>query len=193
MSPLTGHSANFPSDVLLDMGIPMVGSTAIGVTNGPPKFSPAIELAISEFDGMQAPLKGMDRFFYGQAEVSFTLMELGDSATGNQIAKLLPGSSSASAGSPNVTTITPKGGGIFLAAGDYLTDFRLLFERGISSGTKKYFAIYFPCGLVLPTWDLQGEARKYAKSAVTIGARRDMTSGNVYDAPFKLELREALP
>jgi hypothetical protein len=132
---------------------------------GPPKFSPAIELAMSEFDGMQAPLKGMDRFFYGQAKISATLMELGDSATGNQIAKLLPGSSSASAGSPNVTTITPKGGAIFLASGDYLTDVRLLFERGISSGTKKYFAIYFPCGLVLPTWDLQGEARKYAKSA----------------------------
>jgi hypothetical protein len=94
---------------------------------------------------------------------------------------------SASAGSPNVTTITPKAGGLFLASGDYLTDVRLLFERGISSGTKKYFAIYFPCGLVLPTWDLQGEARKYANIAITIGARKDMASGNVYDAPFKLE------
>jgi hypothetical protein len=193
MSPLTGHTSNFPNDVLLDMGIMLVGSTVIGVTKGPPKFSPAIELAMSEFDGMHAPLKGMDRMFYGEASVSATILELGESATGNQAAKLLPGSSAASAGSPNVTTITPVAGGSFLSSGSYLSDFRMLFERGISSGTKKYFAIYFPCGLVLPTWDLQGEARKYANIAITIGARKDMASGNVYDAPFKLEYREALP
>lgn len=191
--PLTGHTSNFPNDVLLDMGILMVGAAAIGVTKGPPKFSPAIELAMSEFDGMHAPLKGMDRLFYGEAQFSATIMEIGDSATGNQAAKLLPGSTSASAGSPNVTTITGKSGGAFLASGDYLTDVRLIFQRGVSSGTKQYFAIYFPCGLVLPTWELQGEARKYATTAITIGARKDMASGSVYDCPFKLEYREALP
>jgi hypothetical protein len=119
-------------------------------------------------------------------------MELGDSATGNQAAKLLPGSSSASAGSPNVTTITPKAGGTFLASGSYLTDVRLIFERGISTGTKQYFAIYFPCGLVLPTFTIQGEARKYANIADHHRRAPHMTRrGNVYDAPFKLEYREA--
>jgi hypothetical protein len=191
---LTGHTANFPTDVALDMGILMIGSNKIGVTKGPPQFSPAIELAMSEFDGMHAPLKGMDRFFYGEAQFSATIMEFGDSATGNMLAKLFPGSSAASAGTPNVTTITPKAGGLFLASGEYLSDVRLIFERGsVGSGTKQYFAIYFPCGLVLPTFSLQGEARKYATAPITIGARKDMASGNVYDAPFKLELREATP
>lgn len=193
MSPLIGHTTNFPNDVLLDMGILMVGTSVLGVTKGPPQFSPEIELAMSEFDGMHAPLKGMDRFFYGPAQISATIMEFGDSATGNQLAKLFPGSSTATAGSPSVTTITPKAGGGFLASGDYLTDFRMIFQRGISTGLKQYFAIYFPVGLVLPTFTLQGEPRKYAQAPITIAARKDASSGNVYDAPFKLELREAVP
>lgn len=192
--PLTGHTAYFPSDVLLDMGILMVGAARIGVTKGPPQFSPNIEVATSEFDGMHAPLKGMDRFFYGEANFAATLMEMGDASTGNQLAKLLPGSSANTTGSPSVTTITPKAGGTFLASNEYLTDVRLIFERGsVGSGTKQYAALYFPYGLLLPTWTLQGEPRKYANIPISIAARKDGSSGNIYDAPFKIELREALP
>lgn len=190
---LTGHTANLPSDVLLDMGILMIGSTVIGVTRGAPQFSPNIEVDSLEFDGRHAPIKGGDRFFYGPAKFTATLIEFGDSSTGNQIAKLLPGSTSASAGSPNVTTITPKVGGGFVASGDYNSDVRLIFERGIGSGTKKYAAVLFPCALV-EQWDsLQGETKKGASYQITIGARKDMASGTTADAPFKIELREALP
>lgn len=191
---LTGYSTNLPTDALLDVGILMVGNAKIGVTKGAPQFDPARVIENIEFDGKHAPIKGLDRLFHGPASISGSLIELGDASSGAQLAKLEPGSSAASAGSPNVTTITPKVGGGLLASGDYLTDVRLIFERAVvGSGTKQYAAIYFPVGLVVQYGPIQGEDRKTGVIPFKIEARKDMGSGTTADAPYKIELREALP
>jgi hypothetical protein len=189
---LTGYLSTLPSDVVFDTGVVYVGSTPIGVTKGPPNIDPAREFDNMDFDGKHAPIKGLDRVFHGPASVKFTLIEAGDATSGNQLPKLEPGGAVASAGTPNVTTITPKAGGAFAAAGDYLTDLRVIYERGVGTGTKRYFAVYLPCSLV-KSWKAVGENKKVAKFDVEVEGRKDMASGTTADATYKLELREALP
>lgn len=191
---LNGYSANLPKDVLLDMGILRIASATIGVTKGAPRWEPNDEFQNVDFDGKHAPILGLDRTFHGEPKISGVLMEFGDSSSGNQIPKLLPGSSSATAGSPAVTTITPKIGGGFLASGDYLTDVRLIFERAELTGTKQYACIYLPKAVVVK-WDLQGNPAgdRHATISFEIVGRKDMASGATADAAYKIELREALP
>src|SRR3954463_6753189 len=99
---LSGYSANFPGDVLFDAGILRVGSTNWGVTKGEPSFTPNSAIVNSDFDGKTVPLKLLDRILHGEPIVQFTAMELGPSASGSQIGKLLPGSTEATTGStPN--------------------------------------------------------------------------------------------
>src|SRR5262245_44778156 len=113
-----------PSDALFDQGIVRIGSTNWGVTKGPPSFTPNRTMMNSEFDGKTVPLKLLDRIIHGEPTVEFTAIELGPALTGNQIAKLEPGSTSADTGvSPNTkTTVTPLAGNQFLLAASYITD-----------------------------------------------------------------------
>jgi hypothetical protein len=190
---LTGYSTNLPSDVLLDSGVLYVGNACRGATRGGLQFTPDFEIENVDFDGKQANIKGLDRKFFGpDSKIAGTLIEFGDTSTGNQVLLLEPGGTTASAGSPNVTTFTPNPGSEFLASGDYSTDVRLIFERGVGSGTKKYAAIYFPVALV-KTWSLQGANKGEATIGFEICARRDMSSGTVATSPYLIEHREALP
>lgn len=190
--PLSGYLTTTPSDLLLAPAIVRVSSANLGVTRGAPRFTPGWEVVPLEFEGRHAPIRGLDRKFYGEAEISFTLLDIGNAATGNQIAKLEAGATAASAGTPNVNTITPKDGGALYASGDYLTDVRLIWERSIGSGNVLYFALHFPVALV-KSWTLTDTARDVAAVDVVIAARKDMASGDIVDAPYKIEYREALP
>lgn len=194
---LTGYSINLPSDVLMDSGVLYVGTAIVGVSKGPWQFDPGREIVNSEFDGKHAPIKGLDRLFHGEPVISGTLIQFADSDTGGQMAKIEPGSSEADSGStPNVlTTITPKAGGNFFASGDYLTDVRLIFERGIAAaaGTKKYAAIYLPCAIVKKWGPLAGANKDHPTYGVEIAGRKDMGSGTTADAAYKIEFRESLP
>ena len=196
--PITGYTANLPSDALLDQGIVMVGNEVIGVTRGAPQFSPEFEIENLEFDGKTAPIKGLDRKFHGPAKISGTLIEFGPSATGEQIQRLEAGISAAvdTGTTPNsLSTFTPKVGGQMYASGDYLTDVRIIFERAIAAGAgiKKYAAILFPCALVKMYGPMQGEERKHVSIPFEIEGRKDMAAGTTNDAVYKIELRESFP
>lgn len=193
---LNGYLSTLPSDVLLDTGVLYVGSTPVGSSKGPPKWDPGRAFDNVDFDGKHAPIKGLDRLFHGEPKISGTLIEFGDSGSGNQIPKLEPGSSSATTGvTPNtLTTITPKVGGGFLASGDYQANVRLIFERGITAGAgvKKYAAILLPVAFV-QKYDLQGSDKKNAVINYELVGRKDMASGTTADAAYVIELRESLP
>src|SRR4051794_4724849 len=133
---LTGYAATLPDDTMMDSGILQVGSAIIAATKGEPEFDPAFVVENFDFDGKQAPIKGLDRRFNGESKVSATIFQFGPAASGAQLAKIEAGSSEATTGTtPNtITTVTPKVGGALYASGDYLTDFRLIFERGITAG-----------------------------------------------------------
>jgi hypothetical protein len=193
---LTGYLSTLPTDILHDTGILQIGATAIGVTRGAPKFDTGWSVENLPFDGKHAPIRGLDRKFYGEPVISATIIEFGPAASGNQIAKLEAGSSAADSGvTPNTkTTITPKAGGQLYVAGDYITNLRLIFERGIvaGAGVKKYAAVLFAVALCRK-WDLQGQDKDGAIISVEFVARKDMASGTTADAPYLIELHETLP
>lgn len=193
---IAGYSANFPNDVLFDNGIVRVGSTNWGVTKGQSSFTPNRTIVNSDFDGKTVPLKLLDRIIHGEPIIQFTAMEFGPAASGSQLAKLEPGSAEATTGvTPNtVTTITPLAGNQFLVAGNYLTDFRLIFERAIvaGAGIKKYACLYMPIAIIMEWGPIQGNVKDHPTYACKVAGRGDPT-GDLTAAAYKIELRESLP
>lgn len=191
---LSAYLTTLPSDILLNPAIIQIGSTAIGVTRGGVKFDPAftIENLAAGIDGGQAPIKGLDRRYNGPAKFSGTLLEFGDSTTGNQIPKLEAGSSSASAGTPNVTTVTPQAGNALIVSGSYQSNVRLIWDRGVGSGTKRYLCLLFAVALCTK-YGMGSGGEKEGTIDFEFEARKDMSSGTISDAPYVIELREALP
>lgn len=122
-APLSGLNAtNFPQDILYNSGIVFQGSTRFGVTRGAPKWTPNRTIDNIAFDGKYAPVKGLDRPMHGEPSIAFTMLEIGQAATGGQIAKLEPGATSATAtapATPGTITPTPSITGGALTAGTY--------------------------------------------------------------------------
>lgn len=200
--PIVPYTANLPIDVLLDHGtfyqgnVLIASCTNMGVTKGAPKFDPMSTIENLTFDGKDAPIKGLDRKFYGPAKISATMIEFGPAASGNQIAKLEQNIANVDSGTtPNtLSTLTPAAGRVLYVAGNYLSYFRLVFPRGIvaGAGVKKYAGICFPCALITK-WDLQGQDKDNAQISIEVEARKDMASGTTADAPFLIELYETVP
>ena len=178
---------NLPADTLLDSGVLYFGSTKIGVTRGAPKFDPARTWRNIEFDGKQAPVKGLDRPMYGEAMISGTLIEFGGASTGNQITKLEPGATAVTVGA--ITTYTPVAGGALLAAGNYFANLRMFFERA-TPGT--YAAILFAVAFC-KKYDVQGANMNEATIPFEFVARLDLNTQQVSDPPYVIELRTSLP
>lgn len=198
MTLLTGYLDTLPDDVLLGTAILMVGAVKVGATRGSPTWNSNITYTNLEFDGKQAPVKGLDRRIQGEPIMAGTLIEFGPTGSGLQIPKLEPGSSSADTGvTPDtLTTITPKAGGLFMVDGDYLQDVRLLYRRGIlaAAGVKHYAAILFPWAFVHRYGPIQAGAAANTEATIPfeIAARLD-PAGSLDVAPYKIELRESLP
>ena len=190
-APLTGlDTTNFPQDTIYEAGVVYIGADPIGVTVGGIKWNPGKSYMQPGFDGKQASYAEMDRPIYGESTISFMMQEIGDSTTGNQIAKLEPGASTASAGTPPVETITPKAGGGFLATGDYATNVRLLFERG-AQGSGKYVAVLFPKALCTK-YDVSTQPGKEGQVSVEFSARLPLTAA-INAAPYQIEYRTDIP
>lgn len=194
MSTLNGYLSTSPSDLLSSPAIIRVGSTNLGLTRGGVKFENGWNIETLSFDGMQAPIKGLQRKFYGEAKMTFTLMDIGLAATGNQIAKLEANSAAATAGGAgvSVTTITPEDGGTVYASANYLSNVRAIWDRTAGSGINRYFTILFATAYVVK-WSVNDSARDIATVDVELCAVKDMASGTTNDAPYVIEYREALP
>lgn len=190
MPALTGFSiTKFPSDILYDAGIVYIGSAAFGVTKGAPKLSHNTTFTNVGFDGKHAPIKGLDRQMHGEPVISFTMLELGGATTGNQLAKLSPGSAAVTVST--TTTVTPAKSGILVATGSYTTDFRVIWEQG-AAGSGLYFAVHFPVGL-FTKYDIAGQAGAEAQISVEVAGRLDLTTAAINDPAFNFEYRTALP
>lgn len=181
--PLTGYSADLPSDILLDTGVLYIGSVVLGATRGAPRFDPGKQFSNIDFDGKRADIMGLDRVDRHEAMISCTLVEF-DAA---DIAVLEPGSTSAGT---TVVLHTPKRAGTLLAAADYISDLRLVFERGVTPST--YAAILFPRALVT-RYQVAGNKNDIGLIEAEFRARLNMATANIGDAPYQIELRDALP
>lgn len=181
--PITSYSADLPSDCLLDSGVLYVGSNIVGVSRGGLSFDPGRTWRNTEFDGKRSPVKGLDRIAGFASKIAGTMLEFGT----EELPQFEPGSTSDS-GTPT-NTFTPKAAGVVLSSGDYLTNVRLVFERG----NGKYAAVLFAVGLVTE-YSLKGQDNSEAEVQITIEARLDITGGAVPGTcPYKIELRDALP
>lgn len=190
--PLDGYLSTTPSDLLASPAIIRVGSTNIGVTRGGVKWDPGWSVESIGFDGQHAPVMGLQRKFYGEAKLAFTMLDIGHAGTGAQIAKFEAASSAASAGAPNVTTITPEDGGTVYDSDNYLSNVRAIWHRTAGSGTTQYFAILLAKAYVMK-WTINDSAREIATIDVEICGVKDMSAGTLNDAPYVIEYREALP
>ena len=181
--PLTAYSADLPADVLLDTGVLYIGTAVLGATRGAPRFDPGKQFSNIDFDGKRADIMGLDRVDRHEAMINCTLIEF-DAA---DIAVLEPGMTSAGTGT---VVYTPKRAGTLHVSGDYITDLRLIFERGVTPST--YAAIHFPRALVT-RYQPAGQKNDIALIEAEFRARLNMGSDNIADAPYKIELRDALP
>lgn len=187
MSPITGYNgADLPNDVLMDSGVLYISGTPIGVSRGGWRFNVNREVRQLEYDGRRSPERLGDRIVGYRPVISGQLLEF-DTA---DIQRIEFGAAEATAGTPGtdeVKTYTPLPASTFFSTGHYLDNVRLVFARG-STG---YAAIYFPHALII-SWDLASQDKDEAVYNVEIEARLG-AAANRWDAPHRIELRDALP
>jgi len=179
--PLTGYSADLPGDVLLDTGVLYVGTAVLGATRGAPRFDPGKQMSNIDFDGKRSDILGLHRVDRFESVISATLIEF-DAA---DIARFEPGVTNAGSGT---VVYTPKDAGTLLASGDYITDLRLIFERG----DGKYVAVHFPKALVR-RYQPAGNKDDIGLVETEFLAVLDMSTAAISDAPYKIEILAALP
>lgn len=187
---LTGYLTTLPTDTLLSAGVLYYpkggGYVPIGVTDGAPDFDNGTELGEIMFDN-RAPsrLKGLTRTVGFNPVVKGTLKEFGSLATGNQIAVIEPGETEATAS--GTTTVTPKAAGAFFQAGDYVPEFRWVFERAAGG----YACIYAPLA-ICRKWSKKGTDKKEALISFEFEFVGDPVN-DLSTAPYAIELRTSLP
>lgn len=183
--PISGYSSDLPSDVLMDSGVLYAGTSILGATRGAPRFDPGKQWSNIEFDGKRSDIAGLHRVDRYESIISCTLIEF-DTA---DLLNLEPGSG-AGVGTGTVVH-TPKDAGTLLVAGDYISDLRLVFERG--SAVASYAVVHFAKALVR-RYTIAGNNNDIGLIEAEFQAVLDMSGANqLTDPPYKIELRDSLP
>jgi len=186
-APLTGYTSSLPSDVLLDSGVLYVGATVFGAFAGGLKFDPGVTYRAADFDGKRSPVKGLDRVTMRMPKISGTCIQLSTTNVG----QIEPGAATAVTGAWTASTsYAPKSAGQLLASGDYLSDVRLIYQRGgATSSAGSYVQVRFPSGLCTK-YDMTGQDGAEIAIAIEIEARLDPTLSGftaIGSAPFRIE------
>lgn len=192
-APLTGYNVDLPKDILLDSGVLYVGTKVWGAFAGGLKFDPGITYRAADFDGKRSPVKGLDRVSMRMPKISGTVIELPATTTtvAGNVQAIEPGSVTNVTGAwSSVSSFAPKSAGQLLASGDYLSDVRLIYQRGeATSSSGNYVQVRFPAGLCTK-YDITGQDGSEVAIALEIEARLDPTlSGftNIGAAPYRIE------
>ena len=192
---LNGFTTDLPTDVILDSGVVFDGTSAIGAIVGGVRFDPGKEIRNVEYDGKRSNVQGLDRVVGWDPMLAFTMIEFGDTTSGDQVRLLEGGSTNATTGHQStlmgtIKTFTPKAAGSMYAAGDYLTNIRVLFER--TGGG--YAEVHFPIALCTK-WDLAGADKNEAKVNVEMRPRLSQAdaAASPGKCPYEIVLRSKLP
>ena len=184
--PITGYSTDLPGDVGLDAGVLYIGTTLWGASRGGLRFSPNKELRQLEYDGKRSPERTMDRIIGFRPVISGTMLEI-DTADVDRYEPANVPSTAGTPGTNEVKTYTPYPAGAFFADAADLVDVRLIFMRG----DGKYVAVYFPFARVV-SYEIVGADKDEVTVSIEIEARLG-AGQNRWDAPYKIEIRDALP
>lgn len=169
-----GYSA--PAAFVIDAGVLLVGSTAIGATRDGMKFDPGITYRHVEFDGKTTDIAGLHRIVEYNATMAAQLLDLSDAAIG----RYNPGSSSD--GSAN-NLFTMKAARSFLVTGDYLTNVKFVGQQ--SDGAAENIIITFARALVEKV-SFKTNDRDEALIDIVIKAVLDVNATNLEAAPFTI-------
>lgn len=190
-APLTGYTSTLPSDILLDSGVLYIGaagsSSVFGAFAGGLKFDPGVTYRNADFDGKRSPVAGLDRVTMRMPKISGTCIQL---STTN-IAQIEPGAATATTGAwTTSTSYAPKAAGPLVAPGDYLSNVRLIFQRGgTTAATGSYVQVRFPSALCTK-YDMTGQDGAEVAIALEIEARLDPNISGfsaIGTAPFRIE------
>lgn len=183
--PLSGYSSSLPTDVLLDSGVLYIGGSVFAATRGGLQFNPTKELRNVEFDGKRSAVKGLDRTTMVAPVISGTVIELSPT----DITTFEPGATTV-AGVSGITRYIGKRASTLYTSSDYITDVRVIWERG----NGQYVQVRFAAGLVR-SWQLAGTDNEEAAIQIELEARLDMTvsGANVTDMPYTIDYFSAAP
>jgi len=192
-APLTGFTADFKNNVLLDSGVLYVGNTVFGAFQGGLKFDPGITYRNVEFDGKRSPIKLLDIKQSQMPKISGTVIQL---ATTN-VAQIEPGADvNATGGWTGATSsYAPQEASSLLVTGDYLTDVRAVWMRGEHTAlAPKYVQVRFPAS-ILTKYDITSQDGQEVAIAIEIEARLDTAwagDSNTGTAPYRIEYLTSL-
>jgi hypothetical protein len=173
----SGYVDRLPTDLLVDTGILKVGAkggaTAIlGVSRGGLQFDPGNTLREVEYDGRRAPVELLDRKSFMRPRITGTMLL----AAQEDFAYYEAGSTTATAGTPAVHTVTPRAADSLMATGDY-KKVELVFNRS-GGGTV---TITFPSALFVKYGPITGTDQNEGEVAVEIEARQIRSDGSSTD------------
>lgn len=146
----------------------------------------SVGLAITAVSGATAyrwyrgTAAGLESVYYQSASNSFTDVG-GASILGSPPA----------GGAGTTTTYTPVAAGSLLSVGNYITDFRVLWERQ-ADGSGLYFAVWLPYALCAK-YDISGQDAKEALIAVDFVGRINPATSALTTPAYGLEFRTAKP
>lgn len=171
---------DLPDDVLIDVGYLFEGNTFVGTSRGGLSFEPTVERRNIEYDGKKANVAELDRDTFSGAQITGTLIQFI-----SKLAIFEPGSTSSDPGTNVGTLITPKTAGELYAAGDYLTNLRLVHPRRNGG----YAQVRFPVALCTQ-YSLAGQDRSEAEIAATFEARLSLADAAATPGkkPYVIEL-----
>lgn len=174
-APLTGYTADFPTNVALDSGVLYIGSTVFACLRGGLKFDPGITWRATPFDGMRSKVLGLDRKTMAEPKLSGTMIEIAQS----QIPYIEPGAVTIAA-----SQYRGKGASLLLVQNDYMQNVRAVWARGGGG----YVQVRFPWSVVTK-WDISSADNDEVQIAVEIEARLNMgVSGvTINDMPYVIE------
>jgi hypothetical protein len=186
-TPLNAWNGQIPSDVLLDSGVLNIGAALFSATMGGLKYDPGMTRRNIEFDGKRSDVALLDRNVMFKPKMTGTIIQVPNTTMlqveGGGVTGTVTG------GPTSATQVVAKQGGVMYAAGDYLTNARMIFER--ADGT--YWQVRFPKALVTK-WDLAGVDKEEGKWNIEIEARLDLSVSGAkpYDPPMVYEYSAAL-
>jgi len=126
MPPLSGYNDRLPDDVLLNTGVLFAGNHPLGITRGGPVFDPGITYRQTPYDGQLADRVGLDRRVYYKPHFTGQLVQFGT----DDMSRLEPGGVQTSPGGNVTTRLTPIAAGTYFTSGQYVTNLRLVYQRG---------------------------------------------------------------
>lgn len=172
-----------PTDAIIGNGVLMIGASpvAAGATRGGLKFEPGHTMRHIEWDGEFDKVAGLDRYVGGNPRITGRVVDY----TAAMLALLEAGGATVTAGTPSVSTVTPRAGGISLVVGSYIANVRLYLR--LQSG--KVGRVIFPFGLVTEySLDFPAGVADEAGIPIVIEARLGTTETDFTKRAFTLEI-----